>query len=325
MTKDQFTILNLLQRRLKNRKAIRMDEFVDLALYDEKFGYYSKKNERVGKNTSSDFYTSNTFGNLWGELIIEACSQILSGEDVRKYTFVEIAAEPDCSILKNLEHPFSSSVTYRLGDTFKIPSPAIVFSNEWLDAQPFKRFRFHEPEKRWREVGVKLEENELNEFSFSDEIDTIFPMSSTNGYTIDWPTGAHKALNELVSKSWNGLFLTFDYGLSKEILMHERPEGTGRTYYKHKMSDNLFSRPGEQDITCHLCWDELINSMENKKFQKIELQSQESFFMNLAQNKIKSLIERPSKTIDVEVQKLKELIHPQYFGTKFQALWGLRL
>lgn len=325
MTKDQFTILNLLQRRLKNRKAIRMDEFVDLALYDEKFGYYSKKNERVGKNTSSDFYTSNTFGNLWGELIIEACSQILSGEDVRKYTFVEIAAEPDCSILKNLEHPFSSSVTYRLGDTFEIPSPAIVFSNEWLDAQPFKRFRFHEPEKRWREVGVKLEENELNEFSFSDEIDTIFPMSSTNGYTIDWPTGAHKALNELVSKSWNGLFLTFDYGLSKEILMHERPEGTGRTYYKHKMSDNLFSRPGEQDITCHLCWDELINSMENKKFQKIELQSQESFFMNLAQNKIKSLIERPSKTIDVEVQKLKELIHPQYFGTKFQALWGLRL
>jgi SAM-dependent MidA family methyltransferase len=325
MTKDQFTILNLLQRRLKNRKAIRMDEFVDLALYDEKFGYYSKKNERVGKNTSSDFYTSNTFGNLWGELIIEACSQILSGEDVRKYTFVEIAAEPDCSILKNLEHPFSSSVTYRLGDTFEIPSPAIVFSNEWLDAQPFKRFRFHEPEKRWREVGVKLEENELNEFSFSDEIDTIFPISSTNGYTIDWPTGAHKALNELVSKSWNGLFLTFDYGLSKEILMHERPEGTGRTYYKHKMSDNLLSRPGEQDITCHLCWDELINSMENKKFQKIELQSQESFFMNLAQNKIKSLIERPSKTIDVEVQKLKELIHPQYFGTKFQALWGLRL
>lgn len=325
MTKDQFTILNILQRRLKNRKAIRMDEFVDLALYDEKFGYYSKKNERVGKNTSSDFYTSNTFGELWGELIIEACTQILSGEDVRKYTFVEIGAEPDCSILKNLKHPFYSSVTYRLGDTFEIPSPAIVFSNEWLDAQPFKRFRFHEPEKRWREVGVKLEENELNEFSFSDEIDMIFPISSTNGYTIDWPTGAHKVLDELISKSWNGLFLTFDYGLSKEILMHERPEGTGRTYYKHKMSNNLFSRPGEQDITCHLCWDELINSLENKKFRKIELQSQESFFMKLAQNKIKSLIERRSDNVNLDVQKLKELIHPQYFGTKFQALWGLRL
>ncbi|MEJ6523977.1 MAG: SAM-dependent methyltransferase [Opitutales bacterium] len=324
MTKDQFAILKVFQERLKDRPAMPMDEFVQLALYHESNGYYSKKQERVGKGTNSDFYTSNTFGSLWGELIIEACGEILSNEDIRKYTFVEIAAEPNCSILDNIEHPFSSSITYRLGDSLEIPSPAIVFSNEWLDAQPFKRFRFHSPEKRWREVGVRLEKGELSEYTFMEKIDPIFPVNSVDGYTIDWPTGAHQVLDNLISKSWHGLFLTFDYGLPKPILMNERPDGTARAYYKHQFESNLFARPGEQDLTCHLCWDELSNTLSRHNFKKIELQNQESFFMHHAQNKIKSLIENPSNSVDLKVQKLKEIIHPQHFGSKFQALSALR-
>ena len=46
--------------------------------------------------------------------------------------------------------------------------------------------------------------------------------------------------------------------------------------------------------------------------------------MHHAQNKIKSLIENPSNSVDLKVQKLKEIIHPQHFGSKFQALSALR-
>tara|TARA_B110000881_G_scaffold186480_1_gene175260 strand:- start:166 stop:642 length:477 start_codon:yes stop_codon:yes gene_type:complete len=157
-----------------------------------------------------------------------------------------------------------------------------------------------------------------------EKIDPIFPVNSVDGYTIDWPTGAHEVLDDLISKSWCGLFLTFDYGLPKPILMHERPEGTARAYYKHQLESNLFARPGEQDLTCHLCWDELSNCLSLHNFKKIELQNQESFFMHHAQNKIKSLIENPSNSVDLKVQKLKEIIHPQHFGSKFQALSALR-
>lgn len=324
MTKEQITIYDILQEQLKNRTGLPMDEFINIVLYDPSFGYYSQIRERVGKSINTDFYTSNTFGTLWGEMIVDACQNILQDEEIESYTFVEIAAEPNCSILKNIEHPFLSSITCRLGDSIEIPSPAIVFSNEWLDAQPFKRFRYYSSEKRWREVGIQLLNGELSEFILPKDIDPPFSDTSPNGYTIDWPTGAHRSLDQVVSEPWNGLFLTFDYGLSKESILYERPEGTARAYYKHKMNCDLFSRPGEQDLTCHLCWDELIKLLKQNNFDKVSLESQESFFMHYSQNKIKSLIEETDNSMNKQVQKLKELIHPQHFGSKFQALWGIR-
>ncbi|MDG0964903.1 MAG: SAM-dependent methyltransferase [Opitutales bacterium] len=324
MTKEQVTIYDTIQQELKGRRAIPMDEFFNIALYHPSFGYYSQTRDRVGKGNNTDFYTSNTFGSLWGEMIVDACKKIISDQEIEKYTFIEIAAEPGCSILENVEHPFSSSIIYRLGDIIEIPSPAIVFSNEWLDAQPFKRFRYYTSEKRWREIGVQLLDGELSEFIFPEDLNLDFLANSTNEYTVDWPTGAHYSLDKIVSSSWNGLFITFDYGLSKECIMYDRPEGTARAYYKHKMNRNLFCRPGDQDLTCHLCWDELIKLLTQNKFENVSLESQESFFMHHSQNKIKSLLEKTDHSINKEVQKLKELIHPQHFGSKFQALWGIR-
>jgi len=46
--------------------------------------------------------------------------------------------------------------------------------------------------------------------------------------------------------------------------------------------------------------------------------------MHYSQNKIKSLIEKTDNSMNKQIQKLKELIHPQHFGGKFQALWGIR-
>ena len=53
--------------------------------------------------------------------------------------------------------------------------------------------------------------------------------------------------------------------------------GTARAYYKHQHCDSLFSRIGEQDLTCQLCWDELSECLVKNDFFNINLQSQESF------------------------------------------------
>ena len=324
MTKDQSNIEQVLREQLCERTAMPMDEFVELTLYHHSYGYYSSNKKRVGKEEGTDFYTSNTLGPVWGELIVDACTQILGVNNLDKYTFVEIAAEPDCSVLDNVNHPFSSSISIRLHDPFEIPDLAIVFSNEWLDAQPFKRFRFDASGKKWREIGVCYKEGKLTEHEMSEASNSLFPDENLDGYTIDWPTGSVRAVNSLLARQWNGLFLTFDYGLSKRVLLNERPDGTARAYYKHQINGDLFANPGKQDLTCHLCWDELTDCLKKNLFYEIGLQNQESFFMKYAQKKIRNLIEQANNPLDSKLQKLKELIHPQHFGSKFQALWGKR-
>jgi SAM-dependent MidA family methyltransferase len=131
-------------------------------------------------------------------------------------------------------------------------------------------------------------------------------------------------MNEIISQNWRGLVLTFDYGLSRNTILQERPEGTARGYSKHKINTDLLSMVGGQDLTCHLCWDELIDCLKSKKFFSPKLQSQESFFMHHSQNSIKQLIEKSNDPLDSKMQKLKELIHPQHLGNKFQALWAVR-
>jgi len=55
---------------LKEKKSIPLDQFINIALYDEKFGYYMKKNP-FGKK--GDFITSPLISNLFGEMLAVWC------------------------------------------------------------------------------------------------------------------------------------------------------------------------------------------------------------------------------------------------------------
>ena len=56
--------------KLKKKKFIPLDEFMNLALYDKKKGYYTNKNP-FGKK--GDFITSPLVSNLFGEMIAIWC------------------------------------------------------------------------------------------------------------------------------------------------------------------------------------------------------------------------------------------------------------
>ena len=65
-------------------------------------------------------------------------------------------------------------------------------------------------------------------------------------------------------------------------------------YHRHKMGSDLLSKVGEQDLTCHLCWDDLVAVLENSEFSHPKLVSQESFLMNHSSDKIKEFISEDS-------------------------------
>ena len=64
--------------------------------------------------------------------------------------------------------------------------------------------------------------------------------------------------------------------------------GTVRAYYRHSQSNDLLARPGEQDLTCHVCWDWLASALRRHGFAEPALDFQETFFVRHAGDLIAS-------------------------------------
>ena len=62
--------MNKIINLLKEKKSIPLDQFINIALYDKKFGYYMKKNP-FGKE--GDFTTSPLISDLFGEMLAVWC------------------------------------------------------------------------------------------------------------------------------------------------------------------------------------------------------------------------------------------------------------
>jgi SAM-dependent MidA family methyltransferase len=65
-----------------------------------------------------------------------------------------------------------------------------------------------------------------------------------------------------------GLIVTFDYGYPKEKLFHSRARrfGTAAAYANHQVTRDLLATPGEQDITAHINFSDLIRAGESLGF-----------------------------------------------------------
>jgi SAM-dependent MidA family methyltransferase len=295
-------------------------DFMALALYDPHVGYYRQNRRRIGYGRGTDFFTASS-SPLFGELVAAAAAQRLrdAGRTPETHTFVEIGAEPDGGVLAGVSHPFASSRTLRLGDALRLEGDCVVFSNELFDAQPCVRTVFRDG--RWREFGVQLVGDVLREVElpcgFADP-------EGREGYELDRPLAAVALLEQLAARSWSGLFLAFDYGKTWHQLAHETPRGTVRAYFRHTQSNDLLARPGEQDLTCHVCWDWLEEALRRHGFNGPTVDWQETFFVRQAGEFIAATSAAEAARFSPRKLALLQLLHPGHMGQKFQVLHAVR-
>ena len=305
-------------------ETLRFDEFMDLALYHPTLGYYRREGARVGYGAGTDFFTSSTSGPIFGELIVAACATLLAGRSLRDFTFVEIGAEPSGGILAGVKHPFARAETFRVGDPVELTGNCVVFSNELFDAQPFRRFIFKN--RAWRELGVAVRETTFVQVALADsELPPALPSSAPEDYVIDAPLAAAELARQIASQRWSGLFLACDYGKSWAELIEATPSGTARAYFQHTQSNELLARPGEQDLTCHVCWDWLDNALRETGFAASTVESQESFFIKHAGKFIEATTAAEAAHFSRKKLSLLQLLHPSHLGQKFQVLHARRI
>jgi SAM-dependent MidA family methyltransferase len=305
--------------------------YIEAVLYTPDIGYYTRLRERVGRNQNSDFYTAESLGPVFAECVIAAACNLLGKEcSPADFSFVEIAAEPGLGLLQSVPHPFKDNRILRQGEPLQVAGQAVVFANEWLDALPFHRLCFHQGE--WRECGVAMTQNcHLRECflpAMSPQVKAIherLPSESEEGYRLDLPLAAEAALRALLAQNWTGVLMLFDYGQRWDALLHDLPQGTARTYYRHKQGGNLLTTPGERDITCDIIWDPLESISKEAGFAAVDVRRQESFFMHHAQEPIARIMQARAGQFSPQRQTLLELLHPGNLGHRFQVLSGKRL
>ena len=256
------------------------DVFVELALYHPSVGYYRRERRRIGRGPATDFMTAASSRPFFGRWVAAACLSLLGEHDSRQYRFVELGAEPEGGVLTGQDHPFASYEALGAGQSPDLSGRIVLFSNELFDAQPFRRFLFSRGQ--WREMGVALEGGALVERELPARPPSPLPVRAPEGYRFDAPTGSVSLLESLASPRWTGLFLAFDYGKSWRELAEAAPAGTARAYRRHVQSNDLLARPGEQDLTCHICWDWLEEVLTRHGFSPPQLESQEAFLVRHA-------------------------------------------
>jgi SAM-dependent MidA family methyltransferase len=296
--------------------------FMELALYHPEAGYYRQARPRVGYGTGTDFFTSSTSGPVFGELVCAACTTLLGGRNPLGFTFVEIGAEPGQHVLAGVDHPFGAVVTFRPGDPVELKGTCVVFSNELFDAQPFHRHVFRRG--RWLELGVALQDDRLVETEIETSPPALLPSSAPEGYIFDAPQGAMSLAGHIASLPWTGLFLACDYGRTFRELAEHYPNGTARAYFRHTQGNDLLARPGEQDLTCHVCWDWLADALTKQGFAQPAIESQESFFVRHAADFIAGATSAEAAHFSPRKLSLLQLLHPSHLGQKFQVLHARR-
>lgn len=294
--------------RLRTKGKITFAEFMDLALYWPKGGYYRGPSPT---GASGDFYTAPGAHPAFGALLCLQLYQMWRLLD-RPHPFwvVEVGAGSGqlssdvVNFAPALPGNFHRSLRYLpldlspdAGDasvqpivTDGLPLTGVVgciLSNELLDAFPV-----HIVEKRdgrLLEVYITLRDGSLVEEL--DEPSTRDLRERLEDLGVELAEGQRAEIN-LAMTSWlcdaaqalkRGYLLTIDYGgEAAELYSHQRFRGTLTTFHRHTQTDNPFVRVGQQDITAQVDFTTLMGHGEGYGLTNLAYLTQGQFLTNLS-------------------------------------------
>ncbi len=224
-----------------------IDEFIEKALYDKNFGYYSKKNPF---GNEGDFVTAPLISPLFSEVIfVWVISYWIKLGKPKRFSFVELGpgngtfCRTFCRTLKNFPEFENSIKIYLLEKSAKLikiqknlvkdkkviwikslneikNGPALFFGNEFFDSIPIKQFEVKNSDIY--EKFIRFEKGKFKKFIFKrTSKKTIKKLKNLNLLrkkgTIEYPLKGLKILDLIIKKihKLKGGILFIDYGYTK--------------------------------------------------------------------------------------------------------------
>jgi SAM-dependent MidA family methyltransferase len=207
----------------------------------------------------------------------------------------------------------------------------VIFSNELLDAMPVNRYAWDAHQERWFEWGVGQGSNGFEwcrlpgpSSEVRAQLDALCPKAVQavlpDGYILETSASAGKWWADASKTVEHGWLVTFDYGFKRnELITPERTNGTLRAYSKHRVTDDVLSEPGKQDITAHVDFATIEQIGLDAGLQTHFLDTQSRFIRDVFAEASKP--GSPFGDLSAgQTNQLKALLHPDHFGRSFRAL-----
>ena len=336
---------------LKTKKSIPLDKFINISLYNKKFGYYMKNNP-FGKE--GDFITAPMISNLFGEMLAIWCVSFWEhAGKPNKILLVELGPG-DGSLCKNLLKTFKQFKSFydsleinllETSDKLKIIQeekinnkkvkwikeinkinygPIIFLGNEFFDALPIKQIYKKRNLFFEKHVGLSSDNKKIKFLHRKASNNLVKSIRSLNlvsaGKTIEYPIDAIKFL-KIISKKINkfdGGLLAFDYGYKIK-----KNQNTLQSVRKHKYLD-LFSSPGCSDITSHINFKLFSQILKKNNLNVKKITNQNEFLKKMG------ILERAnilSKKMTFKKKanmfyRLKRLLDPRDMGNLFKVIFA---
>lgn len=334
---------------IKRLGKIPFAEFMGLALYHPKDGYYTSP-EVFG--AEGDFYTSPSAHPVFGALLTVQLKAMWEALDKpNPFHAIEpgagngILAQDILDYADKLSDEFANSLLYVSLDRYcasdivttrphqheqvksaDIPLKGVVgclLSNELIDSFPVHRFQIQNSQV-WEMYVTLDDEEKFVEVFGSPSTPALTERIKALGFPL--PEGFRGEVNlnicpwiqEVSNALERGFVLTIDYGhLEKELYSAERRNGTFQTYYRHTEGSSPYQRIGRQDMTAHVDFSLVQSEGAKSGLRTLSYMTQAEFLHGLGfdemLHQIYSRNLRPGER-NANLMALQELVNPDGLG-----------
>ncbi|WP_058440436.1 class I SAM-dependent methyltransferase [Legionella brunensis] len=347
-------LFSLIREQIQQQGDMPFVDFMQQALYNPLFGYYSAGLQKFGMH--GDFITAPELTPLFGKTLANQCQQLMPHiEAPILFEFGAGSGRLCVDILLQLEHldclpqayyilEVSSNLRQRqqafiqekiphlnarikwLDRWPQKPFKGIIIANEVLDAMPVHRFL--QTEQGLLESYVSLNsDNELEETfkpctnpRLLKHVQEILPkdlvpyLSEANLFIDDW-------IKQCADMLEQGVMFLIDYGFPRHEYYHaDRGTGTLMCHYQHRAHTNPLIHPGEQDITAHVDFTHVAEAGHHAGFHIAGYTNQASF---LLANGLLSLLAELDDDEPLRIkaqQAAKQLLQPSEMGELFKVI-----
>lgn len=209
-----------------------------------------------------------------------------------------------------------------------------VFANEFFDALPLHGLVWRV--EGWQERYVGFEEGKFRwvegppsapDLAREAELRFAPNLPATehpDGWTAELRPGARRWMERIARRLRRGHVLIVDYGYTLEEWRRGRfPEGSALAYRRHQAIYDLLADPGDQDLTAHVDFTELIETGEQAGLCLCSLESQAQFLLEIGREDEFGEVFRDCDSEAERLRRarsLKTLILPQGMGETFRVL-----
>jgi SAM-dependent MidA family methyltransferase len=323
-------IVEELRKRIREKGPLSFRDYMEEVLRV----YYASPRNPIG--TEGDFYTSADLDPIFGKLLAKQFTQWAA--DFDSFTMVELGAGKGLlarDILQHCQLPYmilerSPAMRERQEHLLRgydvtwidnLP-PALtgcIFSNEFFDALPVHRVI--QRDGLLREIFVDEEFREI-EHDLGPTVGALYerPVPLQEGQCTEINLEARNWILRIAASLDRGYHLAIDYGyLADEF--YAQPRGTLMCYWQHHAVEDPYARIGEQDITAHVNFSDLMDSGNENSLETTRFNTQMDYLIGLGiLEEIEGLATAGDAASMQRLVKIKKLILPDSMGQRFKVL-----